>query len=471
MAGMGLVHLAEVLDLQVTGDAAITSIEFDSRQVEPGSLFCCLPGQDSDGHQFASEALARGAKALLCERPMGLGVVELLVPEGQCRPAMARLAAAFWGHPSESMLVIGVTGTNGKTTVSHMLASILEAGGYRTGVVGTLESKRTTPESPVLQATLARFLADGLTAAVLEVSSHGLAQHRVDEVDFDVSVFTNLSQDHLDFHGDMEQYFAAKASLFTPEHSVRAVVNSDDAWGRRLIEAQSIPTVAFSDASVSEVCIGPAGSTFTWRGRPVALGLGGSFNVQNAIAAACAASLVGVSDEAVATGLSQLESVPGRVEAVRRGQDFVVLVDYAHTPDGLEQLLVSARQTSGPRARVIVVFGCGGDRDRSKRPRMGRVATDLADLAVLTTDNPRHEDPRAIVAEVLAGVVRTDVLVIEPDRRAAIDLAVSAARPGDVVLVTGKGHEQFQIVGDHALPFEDRAEAWSALERVQGAGS
>ncbi|MHB1488746.1 MAG: UDP-N-acetylmuramoyl-L-alanyl-D-glutamate--2,6-diaminopimelate ligase [Acidimicrobiales bacterium] len=447
---------------------SVTSIDFDSRHVSAGSLFCCVPGEFTDGHVHAAEAVRRGAAAIMCERPLGLGVPELQVAPGQARSAMARLAAAFWDYPSRSMKVVGVTGTNGKTTVVHMLDAIFQANGQSTAMVGTLGGARTTPESPVLQALLGRFRQEGRTAVAMEVSSHAMIQHRVDQVNFDVAVFTNLSQDHLDFHGDMDEYFAAKASLFTPQHARRAVVNADDPWGRRLMAIQQIPTVGFSATSAAAVCIGAGGSTFTWNGQPVALRLGGSFNVTNAVAAASAAAALGIGDEAIAAGLTGLDLVPGRFEAIRQGQDFAVIVDYAHTPEGLNQVLQAARQAAGPRARVIVVFGCGGDRDHSKRPRMGQVATDLADLAVLTTDNPRSEDPHAILAEVASGSERRDVLIVEPDRRQAIELAISRARPGDVVIVAGKGHEQFQILADGAVPFDDRTEASGAISRIWG---
>jgi UDP-N-acetylmuramoyl-L-alanyl-D-glutamate--2,6-diaminopimelate ligase len=296
----------------------------------------------------------------------------------------------------------------------------------------------------------------------MEVSAHALVQHRVDGVRFAVVVFTNLSQDHLDFHGTMEEYFAAKASLFDPERAAVAVVNADDPWGRRLLESARLPTRAFSMAEAVDLHVDRSGSTFRWEGEPVRLRLLGTVNVANALAAAAVARELGVAPAAVAKGLSSLASVPGRNEPVERGQPFAVLVDYAHTPDALELTLIGARHMAAGN-RVLVVFGCGGDRDRTKRPTMGEVATRLADLAVLTSDNPRSEDPGAIIEQVRAGVTRTDVLVVEPDRRAAIAVALDAARPGDVVVLAGKGHETTQVIGSQVVPFDDRAVAAELL--------
>jgi UDP-N-acetylmuramoyl-L-alanyl-D-glutamate--2,6-diaminopimelate ligase len=382
---------------------------------------------------------------------------------------MALLAATLFGRPSERMAVVGVTGTNGKTTTTHFLRSVLEADGRRAAVIGTLSGAGaghrgpgTTPEAPDLQAHLAELADEGFDAVAMEVSSHALDQHRVDGTRFAVAVFTNLSQDHLDFHGTMERYFHAKAALFDPDRASVAVVNADDPWGRRLLETPRLPTRPYSLADATGLEMDRRGSRFAWEGRPVRLRIPGEANVANAVAAAAAARELGVGAEAVAAGLSGLVSVPGRNEPVDRGQDFTVLVDYAHTPDGLAQALTSARRLAGS-GRVVVVFGCGGDRDRSKRPLMGDVATRLADLAVLTSDNPRGEDPMAIIEEARAGVRRPEVLVVEPDRRAAIAAALDAARTGDVVIIAGKGHETTQVVGSQVVPFDDRAVAAEIL--------
>ena len=329
---------------------------------------------------------------------------------------------------------------------------------------------RTTPAAPELQAHLAELAGEGFDAVAMEVSSHAMVQHRVDGVRFAVAVFTNLSQDHLDFHGTIDDYFAAKASLFVPERAGVAVINGDDPWGRRLLESARLPTRAFSLADAVDVTYDRLGTSFLWEGEPVRVRLAGTVNVANALAAATAARELGVEAAAVAAGLSGLASVPGRNEPVERGQPFSVLVDYAHTPDALEQTLAGARRMAGP-GRVLVVFGCGGERDRAKRPLMGEVATRLADLAVLTTDNPRSEDPAAIAGEVRAGVRRPEVLVEEPDRRAAIALALESAQPGDVVVLAGKGHETTQVIGADVRPFDDRAVAADLLGQLAGSAA
>ena len=443
------------------GNPEIAAVTHDSRHVRPGTLFCCLPGSRADGHDFAPAAVAAGAAALLCERALDVpgGVAQAVV--ASARTAMAPVSAAFFGHPSSSLAVVGVTGTNGKTTTTHMVRAVLEADGRPTSVLGTLSGARTTPEAPELQAALAEARDAGQQAVAMEVSSHGLASHRVDAVDFAVAAFTNLSQDHLDFHGDMASYFEAKALLFERGRARVGVVNADDEWGRRLLERAAIPMVPFSMDDAEGLSVGPAGSRFAWRGSPVALALGGRFNVSNALCAAAICAELGVAPDVVAAGLSSLASVPGRFERVDAGQDFAVVVDYAHTPDGLAALLAAAREMS--EGRVIVVFGCGGDRDRGKRPLMGAVAASSADVAVLTSDNPRSEDPAAIIDEVRSGASAAANLVVEPDRAAAIKLAVAQARRGDVVVIAGKGHETGQVVGDVTLPFDDRVVAREAL--------
>jgi UDP-N-acetylmuramoyl-L-alanyl-D-glutamate--2,6-diaminopimelate ligase len=488
--------LGDVEVRSLRGDPAgveISSVTSDSESVGPGALFCCVPGSRADGHDFAGRAVTAGAVALLCSRVVddpGVGpdVVQVLVDD--VRPALARVAAALYGHPSRRLTVVGVTGTNGKTTTTHLLRAVLEADGRRAAVIGTLSGDvprsggrsgpasrsggrsgpGTTPAAPELQRHLAELAGAGFEAVAMEVSSHALVQHRVDGVRFAVAVFTNLSQDHLDYHGTMEDYFAAKASLFDPARAAAAVVNADDRWGRRLLEAARLPTRPFSLADATDLRLDRAGSTFRWAGELVRLHIAGRANVANALAAAAAARELGVPAPTVAEGLSAVATVPGRNEPVERGQPFTVLVDYAHTPDGLEQSLAGARDIAGP-GRVLVVFGCGGDRDRAKRPLMGDVATRLADVAVLTSDNPRSEDPAAIIDQVRAGVVRHEALVVEPDRRAAIALALAAAGPGDVVVIAGKGHETTQVIGTDSIPFDDRAVAAQLLAGTEATWS
>jgi UDP-N-acetylmuramoyl-L-alanyl-D-glutamate--2,6-diaminopimelate ligase len=466
---------------ELLGDAdgvEVLDIVHDSRSVTAGALFCCVPGSRSDGHDHAPAAVEAGAVALLVERRLDLPVPQILVSD--TRLAMARVAAAFFGHPSRSISVVGVTGTNGKTTTTHLLRNIVEAGGRRAEVLGTLSGARTTPEATELQRTLARWRDDGVEVVAMEVSSHALELHRVDGTRFAVAVFTNLSRDHLDFHGSMESYFAAKARLFEQSLSDRGVVNLDSPYGRLLADTAAIPTDTYSLAEAEDLTLDASGSSFTWRGHRVRLALGGAFNVANALAAAHAAAALGIDDATIADGLSLGLVVPGRFELVDAGQPFPVVVDYAHTPDGLDQLLAAAddlvvERPEGERGRVVVVFGCGGDRDATKRPAMGEVAANRADLVVITADNSRHEETAAIIGAVKQGFERVHPrraaeLVTEPDRRAAIAVALGAGRPGDVVLVAGKGHETTQDIGGVVTPFDDRvvvAEEWA---RIGGAG-
>lgn len=449
----------------------VRSVALDSNRVEQGALFCCVPGLSHDGHDFAGAALERGAVGLLVERLLPVSVPQAKVAGGTVRHAMARLSRTFYGDPARSLVTVGVTGTNGKTTVTRLVASILEAHGLGCRVIGTLDGRLTTPEAPELQRMLADARDSGKGAVSMEVSSHALAESRVEGIEFEVAVFTNLSHDHLDFHGSLEDYFAAKASLFRPGRAALGVVNADDPWGRRLLESPAIPLVPFSVSEVTEIEVSPTHSVFRWRGRQVTLGLAGRYHVDNAVAAATAASVLGVPDEEVVAGLEAAGPVPGRFEVLSGAAPFHVVVDYAHTPEALRAALHSARSLAG-RGRVLLVFGCGGDRDRAKRPVMGQVAAGGADEVVVTSDNPRSEDPDAIIGEILAGVVPGAApgaaVTVQPDRRAAIADAVERAQPGDVVLIAGKGHEQVMEVGTQRLPFDDRLEAAAALQRVAG---
>jgi UDP-N-acetylmuramoyl-L-alanyl-D-glutamate--2,6-diaminopimelate ligase len=444
------------------GSVVVSGMAIDSRAVLAGDLFCCLRGERVDGHMYAADAVAAGSVALLVDHRLGLAATEVVVPE--TRAAVGPLAATLWGHPSQAMSVVGITGTNGKTTTAHLLASILERAGRPTGVLGTLTGSFTTPEAPELQARLAALVQDGRRAVAMEVSSHALAMDRVAGTRFAFAVFTNLGRDHLDFHGTMERYFAAKAKLFTPGLSDHGVVNVDDPRGRHLVDVGAIPMTSYSMDDVRDLDVGVTSSRFTWRGRSIGLPVGGRFNVSNALAAATTATVLGVDEPTIAAGLSAAPPVPGRMEAVDAGQPFRVVVDFAHTPDALEGLLGELR--SAVDGRLIIVFGCGGDRDRTKRPLMGRVASDGADLVVVTSDNPRSEPPEAIIGEVVAGIppARRANLVTEPDRRAAIGLALDAARPGDAVVIAGKGHETTQTVAGESRPFDDREAARQLLE-------
>jgi UDP-N-acetylmuramoyl-L-alanyl-D-glutamate--2,6-diaminopimelate ligase len=363
------------------------------------------------------------------------------------------------------MLTIGVTGTNGKTTTAHLLGDVLASAGRATQVFGTLTGTHTTPEAPDVQRRLAGARDQGVEAVAMEVSSHALALGRIDGTTFDVAVFTNLGRDHLDLHGTEERYFAAKARLFEPGRAAVGVVNVDDVHGRLLRDSADIDVVGFSIDDVSDLRVDATSHSYVWRREPVRVGIGGRFNVMNSLAAATAAAACGVDPAAVAAGLGSARAVPGRFEPVTAGQDFAVLVDYAHTPDGLREALRAAR-AAAPAGRLIVVFGCGGDRDAEKRPLMGAAAAELADDVVVTSDNPRSEDPLSIIDATVRGVpddYRRHV-VIEPDRRAAIAVALSMAGTGDVVVIAGKGHETTQTVGALVLPFDDRAVARELLE-------
>lgn len=441
---------------------AIASVTYDSRRVQHGTLFCCLRGASADGHDFAARAVEAGAAALVVDHPLDLDATQVVVDD--TRAAMGHLAAAFHGDPSQHLSVVGVTGTNGKTTTTHLIASVLRAAGQQCGVIGTLTGKHTTPEAPELQALLAGFREDGCSSVAMEVSSHALALHRVDGCRFKVAVFTNLGRDHLDLHLTMEDYFAAKASLFEPALTDVAVINVDDEHGRRIAATTAVPVIAYSSADASDVIVTPTAHEYTWRGARVRVGLGGAFNVSNSLAAATACAALGLTPQQVADGMATAPAVPGRFEAVHAGQSFDVVVDYAHTPDGLRAVLTAARP-SAPR-RLLVVFGCGGDRDVDKRPQMGAVAAELADQVVITSDNPRSEDPLDIINAIYAGVpddYRARV-VTEPDRRHAFATAFRAASAGDVVVIAGKGHETTQTIGATVLPFDDRAVARQELE-------
>jgi UDP-N-acetylmuramoyl-L-alanyl-D-glutamate--2,6-diaminopimelate ligase len=459
-------------------DVDVTGLALDNRRVEPGTLFFCVPGFTRDGHDFAPDAVARGASVLVVQRPLGLGVAEVVVDD--VRAAMAPIAARFHGDPTARLGLVGITGTNGKTTTAFLARELLEAAGRQTALLGTIKSviggaeaplARTTPEAIDLQASFAQMLAAGDVACVMEVSSHALELRRADAIHWDVAVFTNLTQDHLDFHPTMEDYYVAKRRLFEARPRV-SVVNVDDAYGRRLAgEVPGAVTVAIDrDADLRATDLrmtghrgrSPwSGAEFTVDGMRLRSPLPGRFNVANVLGAVAAARALGVDDATIERALPQARPVPGRFQPVDEGQGFAVLVDYAHTPDSLENVLRAARELS--RGRVIVTFGAGGDRDRGKRPLMGEIAARLADEVVVTSDNPRSEDPEAILAEILAGIDRDDVRA-EVDRRAAIAQAIGLAADGDVVVIAGKGHEQGQeFAGGHKIPFDDATVAAEAL--------
>ena len=455
----------------VTGDrrTVVASTTHDSRSVGPQSVFCCVRGERFDGHEFAAHAVSAGATALLVDHVLPLDVAQIIVDD--VRSAMGPLSAAVYGHPSHRLEVIGVTGTNGKTTTTHLLGEIFAGIGRPVATIGTLSGAMTTPEAPELQQRFADLVDAGITTVPMEVSSHALALGRVDGTRFVASVFTNLGRDHLDLHGTQEAYFAAKARLFDATLSERAVINIDDEAGRRLAGSIRIPCTTYSARSLTDVLVTMRSISYTWHSRRVTVPIGGAFNVSNSLAALTTAAELGVEPDEAIGALAGAAPVPGRFEHVQVGQDFDVIVDFAHTPDALAALLSTVRtgiQTGpDPAGRIIVVFGCGGNRDRAKRPEMGRAAVRGADLVVVTSDNPRSEDPSAIIDEICAGIDADDRarVIVEPDRSMAIEGACRVARAGDVVLIAGKGHERTQTIGDSVIEFDDRAVA----QRVLGA--
>ena len=449
-----LVTALEPVEVLGRPSVEVRDLAYDARTVAPGALFFAVRGEHADGHYFAPQAVERGAVALVVERALDLPVPQFVV--GDSRAAMAPAADVFFGEPTRELEVVGVTGTSGKTTTSFLLFAILAAAGRRPGLLGTVEARvggerrgvvRTTPEAIDLQRIFREMLDAGDRSCAMEASSHASVLHRLDRVRFAALIFTTLSQDHLDFHGDMESYFEAKRRLFLTEPRPIAVVNVGDEHGRRL--AQELPeaiTFSVDDARALD---------------GVQLRLRGRFNVENALGALYAARALGVPEDAIRRGLESVRGVPGRFESVEAGQPFHVIVDYAHKPDALENVLRAARELADGN-RVLCVVGAGGDRDRGKRPVMGRLASELADVAIVTSDNPRSEDPAAIAAEIAAGA--EGEVEVELDRAAAIGHAIELARPGDVVLIAGKGAEQGQEFADRTVPFDDREAARDALE-------
>lgn len=471
-----------------SGGLEITGIAYSSKAVKPGFLFAALRGTVHNGMDFVSEALAGGAAAILSTWPKPKSVDALWIQVADAREALALAAANFYGRPSDKIKVAGITGTKGKTTVTYLLEAILKAAGFATGVIGTIEYRRpgvrvpaarTTPESTDLQAFLRDMLEAGVSHCVMEVSSHALEQKRVWGVSFDVAVFTNLSGEHLDYHTSMESYFEAKKKLFTLNHKQRAsVVNMDDPWGQKLIAELPMKTITFGlePAAIvraqnfvmtddgTELQIAYPGGILRLRSALV-----GQHNISNILAAAAAALALNVPPQAISEGVEALPGVPGRYEKVANGRGLQIVVDYAHTDNALEHLLTTAREFK-PR-RVILVFGAGGNRDKDKRERMGRVAARLADWTILTSDNPRSEDPMEIIAALEKGFEKEAVRTYEvvPDRKEAIARALATANKGDTVLVAGKGHEDCQIFKDRTIPFSDIEVIREVLAKMEAA--
>lgn len=479
-----LLHEAGLPTLQ-SSDREITGITADSRQVQSGMLFVAIPGFTRDGHDFIPDAISRGAAAVAVERDVAVpdGMSRIVVPNS--RETLAHLSSAYFGHPSRRLSVIGITGTNGKGTTAYLIEAILNRAGRSCGIIGTMGAKigdetitleRTTPEAPDLQRLLSEMVRRRMRYVTVEVASHALALQRVAGIRFAAAVFTNLTQDHLDFHKTFDEYRTIKRRLFEMvEPDGVSVINVDDPSGAAMAAGSRAPVVTYgitSDADVRarDVRLQLAGTEFrveSSRGAaPVRSRLHGRFNVYNSLAAIAVAHWAGLSPDAIVPTLETFPGVPGRFESINQGQPFGVVVDYAHTPDGLQNVLQTAKDFV--RGRLLVVFGCGGDRDRSKRPIMGRLAADLADVAIVTSDNPRTETPEAIIEEILKGIRERDNRIeVEPDRRKAIYRAIELARPGDMVIIAGKGHEPYQEINGVKHPFDDRLIAREALRKLR----
>jgi UDP-N-acetylmuramoyl-L-alanyl-D-glutamate--2,6-diaminopimelate ligase len=485
---MQLSYLIEPLEVTrwTGGDAEITGIAYDSRTVEPGMLFVAFCGGTFDGHSFIADAVARGAAAIVAERSVEADVPVAVVSSG--REALPILSARFYGYPTRKMTMVGVTGTNGKTTITHLIQSIFRAAGKKAGLVGTLGTRiedellatdHTTPESADLQKVLAEMVDRGVNAVAMEVSSHGLAQGRTAGCEFDCGVFTNLTQDHLDFHGTLDDYFRTKLRLFSeyPKLSDKpfvAAVNVDDPSGQAVIDATVGEVVTYGieqecDVRGSEIRVSESGVSLviTYRGESerAFVPVGGYFNAYNGLAAAAGCLGLGIDLVTVIQGLAMSPKVAGRFESVDCGQGFGVVVDYAHTPDGLENVLRTAKTLT--KNRLIAVFGCGGNRDRGKRPKMGKIASDLADVVIVTSDNPRKEEPEAIIRDILDGIPLESRPEVVVDRREAIVYAIRSAETGDIVVIAGKGHEDYQIFADKTIHFDDREVARDVLEAIK----
>ena len=479
------VNLPEGINPEVRG------IAYDSRQAEPGFLFVAIKGYKTDGHLYVRDALARGATAVAVQKEIELppGIAQVKV--NNTRQVLPIISARYYGYPARKMKLIGVTGTNGKTTTTNLINAVYMEYGFKTGLIGTIQNRigdrildvlHTTPESTDLQCLLAQMVREGVQTLVMEVSSHALALGRVDQCEYDTAVFTNITQDHLDFHGTMEEYLEAKTLLFSglgvdaqKTGKKHAVINADDMAAEKLINACNVDVLTYgigrpADVVARDVLVTARGVSFTAEVAgeilDLHLKLTGKFNVYNALAAVAACIADGIPVPVIKRALENVAGVPGRFELVDRGQDFAVIVDYAHTPDGLQNVLATAREiTSG---RLITVFGCGGDRDRTKRPQMGMIAARMSDLAVVTSDNPRTEDPMNIIQDILPGVrsINGAKYVVLPDRGEAVRYAVCQANSGDVVVIAGKGHEDYQIIGTRRIHFDDREAAAAALESL-----
>lgn len=461
---------ASGVEARLHGDSSVvvSGMSQDSRDIKPGDLFCCVRGRTFDGHRYIDQAVENGAVAVLLEErnssiPTNITQIEV----AEVRRVLGLVASAAFGFPSRSLSLIGITGTNGKTTTAAILVSILQASGRKSGTIGTLSGVHTTPEAIDLHAMMRRFVDDGTRSVVMEVSSHALAQFRVEGVTFDVAIFTNLGHDHLDFHGTQEEYFAAKAHLFDPLLARHGVVNVDDPHGQLLSDVGAVPMTTFSRFDATDVLVEIDKVSLRWNDTALTVPIGGAYSVINAIAAVTAAKVLGIATDDIRRGCAQVQPVPGRFESVPNDRGIQVIVDFAHTAEGLEGLLSSVRTLA--KERVLLVFGCGGERDVAKRPLMGSVAASLADVVFVTSDNPRGENPEAIISDVMAGISapKADVRAIV-NRAEAIESAINSARRGDIVVLAGKGHEKSQEINGELIPFSDVETATVALRNRKG---
>ncbi len=491
-AVMRLIEIFNVLNQKPqinVKDEKVTGITSHSKQVEPGCVFVCIKGFKHDGHRFAKEAVERGAIALVVEYKLSdIGdVPQIIVSDSRC--ALAQLSAEFWDHPSKKLTLVGVTGTNGKTTTTYLVESIFAHADFKTGLIGTIMNKigdkvfpiiNTTPESEELQKAFYDMKSQGTDMAVMEVSSHALDLHRVDTCFFNYAVFTNLTQDHLDYHVTLERYLEAKGRLFTellkPEYNNAAIINMDDPSSDYLIEHTQAKVITYglnkkAHIRAENVEINANGASFTiiapGINEKISLQLTGFFNVYNALSAFCVGFAAGIPFRTIKKGLESVKGVPGRFELIQEGQEFAVIVDYAHTPDGLENILKTAQ--AFVQGRIISVFGCGGDRDCKKRPLMGKISAELADYSIITSDNPRTEEPSQIIKDIEAGVkaLTDDRYEVISDRRKAIERALSMAQKNDVIIIAGKGHETYQIIGTQKYDFDDREITRDVLRRMK----
>ena len=449
-------RLGEINDVEVHG------LSYDSRLINSGDLFFCFKGEKKDSHDFVYDAIKGGASALVVERKIDIDFPQVI--SSSSRKMMSEIAEIFYEFPSREITTVGVTGTNGKTTTVNILSAIAKAAGEKTETIGTLTGQLTTPEAPDLQRQIRDSIGNGVSFLAMEVSSHALLQNRISRMSYDAAIFTNLSLDHLDYHGDMESYYKAKSSLFSPTHSKLAVINADNQFGKRLMNEVEIPQVSFSLNDVDIVERTLIKTTFRWKGKIIELKLPEVFNLENALAAAVTAEALGFNREVIAKGLESAKGTPGRFELLTHSdEEPYIIVDYCHTPDGLEKILLSINELL-PGARTHIVFGCGGDRDTSKRAQMGMISETHATNVYLTSDNPRSENQMVIINDILAGIHDTEPVYVNPDRREAIFHAVTTANQDDVVLIAGKGCEPYQEISGTLHPFLDSDVGREALE-------